>query len=83
MKVVITNRQDITSRKSGDKWTVFRGIAESGKTVEAWLSEKQALELDIPEGALVSKSQLKQLFEELPVVDVEYDQDGRVETIKA
>jgi len=82
MQLIITQRQEITSRK-GDNFVVYRGIADDGSTVEAFLTAQQATEFDIPSEAIVSKAQLKELFATLPVSDIEFNQRGRVQSLKA
>jgi len=82
MEIVITSKQDITSKK-GDKFVVYKGILQDGATVEAFLTAQQAEQFAIPEGAIATREQMKKVFQELPVCEIEFNQRGQVQTLKA
>lgn len=82
MDCVITSRQNITSKK-GEEYVIFRGISQDGQTVEAFLTKAQADEFGIQNSAIMTPAQLKALFEKHPVVEIEFNQRGRVQSMKA
>jgi len=81
MKVIVTYKQDITA-KAGQKYVIYRGISESGDMVEAFLTASQAEEFAIPDSVIASKAQVAELFRDMPAVDVEFNQRGRIDSIK-
>lgn len=80
MQAIITSRQEITG-KNGKKYFVYQGIGKSGKTVECFLGEDQEIEFGVPENARATHEQLTALFKELPVIEVDFDQRGRLVSI--
>jgi len=81
MEVVITSRQEIKS-KNGAQYFLYKGISKSGDTVEAFLNDTQEIEIGIPQSARASKEQVEELFKTLPVVDIQFNQRGRLDTIQ-
>lgn len=81
MKVVITSKSVINA-KNGQKYFKYDGFSETGEPVTAFLNEEQETDLGIPKGAIVQPDQLKELFESLPVVDIQFNQRGRLQTIQ-
>jgi len=82
MQVILTSRQDITA-KNGQKYVKYGGIYENGDEASIFLSAEQASEFNIASGDMLSKEQLKQLFADMPVCEVEFNQRGRIQTLKA
>jgi len=81
MEVVITSRTEITS-KNGQKYFLYKGISKGGDTIEVFLNGDQEIEIGVPASARATAQQLEKLFTELPVIDVQFNQRGRLETIK-
>jgi len=82
MKVILTQRQELTSKKGG-AFVILRGVAEDGSTIEAFLSGEQIEQFDVAPTAILKKSEIQRLFQELPAVDIEYNQRGRVVSIRS
>lgn len=77
MKIILTSKQEIQSKK-GDQFVIFRGIDETGNTVEAFLPKSRAEEFAISDASIASKQQVKDLFLTLPVCEIEFNQRGQV-----
>lgn len=81
MKIILTNKQEITSKK-GEQFVIFRGIDATGSTVEAFLPKAKADEFNIADGNIASKKQIADLFETLPVCEIEFNQRGQVQDLR-
>jgi len=81
MQLAITKKVEIKS-KAGQAFTILHGVAEDGETVQVFMNEAQAKEFDVPTGAIASAEQLKQLQSDLPVIDVDFNNRGRLVSIK-
>jgi len=81
MQLAITKKVEIKS-KAGQAFTILHGIAEDGETVQVFMNEAQAKEFDVPEGAIATAEQLKALHADLPVVDVDFNNRGRLVGVK-
>lgn len=69
------------SGKDGRKWVKYTAINSKGEEVAMFFSAEQAEALAIPDAVVVKPAQLEQLFKELPIVDVQFNQRGRVESV--
>jgi len=81
MKIILTSKQEITSKK-GEQFVIYRGIDETGSTVEAFLPKARSDEFAISDGNIASKAQIKELFDTLPVCEIEFNQRGQVQALK-
>jgi len=84
MQVVFTKKTEVTSNKSGSpvKYTIVHGISDSGEGVQLFLNQEQLSEYQITDAVVATPAQLKEIFESCPVVDVEFNQRGRVDSVK-
>jgi len=77
MKIAITARKEITSKK-GENFVLYSAVKPSGETLTAFISpEKDAL----LRSSHPTPEQVAQIFEVMPVVDVEFNELGRVENL--
>jgi len=82
MRIVLTHKQLVTSGKTGAKYVIFKGVGESGDTVELFFSEAQAKEYNIPDEA-IDVDGVKNLFANAPkIIDANFNQRGRVDSIE-
>lgn len=78
MKIAITEVKQITAKKDGATYTIVSGISKSGKTVKAFLTADQVRGVTpVP----ASADQLNAIFAELPTLEVEFNEEGRVESV--
>jgi len=82
MKVILTQKAVITSKK-GETYTIYRGLGKSGVTIELFLNETDKERFEIPASKVMTEEVLNSLFETAPVVDVEFDQRGRVVSVES
>jgi len=83
MRVVFFSKTSVTSKKDGAKYEIYRGVAQDGQPVEVFLNEEQVRKFTIPaEGVVADQKVLAEVFDSAPVVDVEFNQKGRVESVK-
>lgn len=78
MKVAVTGVKQVTSKKNNETYTIVSGVSKSGTTVEAFLNAEQV------RGATIvapTNQVLEELFQVLPVLEVEFNEKGRVESI--
>jgi len=80
MKTIFTNKNEITA-KNGSEYVIFNGFAENGEPVQAFLSKAQAAEFGTDKIEIVDQKTLKEMFENLPTADVDFNQRGRVVAI--
>lgn len=78
MKLAITGKREVTSKKTGENYVILSGVASSGKTVEAFFSVSQLAGVNV---SVPTKEVLAGLFKTLPVLDVEFNEQGRVESV--
>jgi len=81
MKVALTSKKIVTSKKNGLVYQIYAGVSESGKAIQMFLDEAQVKEFNLPEAIVPSKESLAQIFEILPVVEASFDDTGRLEDI--
>jgi len=77
MKVVLTEKQAITSKK-GDEWVKLSYLTAKGKAGELFLSKAEAETYGVSDEVLASDEDIKELFESSPKVSVEFNERGRV-----
>jgi len=83
MKLIVTSKQAIVA-KDKKRYVLLKGIVESGDTVDIFTTEEQADgEFNLPAGAIATAEQIAKLFEDLPVCEVEFNQRGRLVSLKA
>jgi len=80
MKTILTNKTEITA-KTGEAYVIYNGFAEDGSPVQAFLSAAQAKEFAVPAKSIVDPGTIAEMFENLPTVDVDFNQRGRVVSI--
>lgn len=76
MKIALTGIEQITASKTGKEYTRISGFNEKGVAVKAFMDAGRST---IPLAAAPSPSVVKQVFDMLPLADVEFDESGRVE----
>jgi len=79
MKIAVTSLKKITSKKNGKEYFVISGISKKGEAVKQLIESKDADSLSrvaIPTEAVISK-----LVASFTQVDVEFNEQGRVEGI--
>jgi len=81
MRVVLTEKQAITSKK-GDEWVKISYLAQDGRTGSVFVSKVQYQGFELPEDRVVSEKEIDDLFENSSPSDVEFDERGRVVGIK-
>jgi len=81
MKVVIT-KEEVIPAKSGVKYHVFKGISEGGSTVELWFPESDSEAVGICAAAIADPASVQALFDAESPVSVEFNQRGRVDSVK-
>jgi len=82
MQVIVTSKQTIKS-KAGQSYVILHGLSESGEVVSTMVTAEQAAgEFAVPESAMASKEQIAALFKDLPVVDIDFNQRGRLVGVK-
>ena len=74
MRVLITNVNTIQSKK-GDTWKVLSYIAEDGATSQAWLTPEQYEK--VPSDRILDSKKIKDLFDEVGSVDLQFNDKGR------
>jgi len=79
MRVIITKKEEITSK--GKEYVVYKGISESGKTVDIFLSKQDANRYDIPDSVIADPASIKQLFSAETAVLANFDERGRLDTL--
>lgn len=80
MRVVLTKIENIESKKGN--FVIYKGISESGSTIEAFVTKEQADTFAIPEKAAMSKDDIASMFANAEtVVDISFDQRGRVDSV--
>jgi len=82
MPAIITLVEEFKG-KDGRQWAKVSGITEKGTVVDVFTSKAEADAWELPVGAIVTKEQLAEIFKTLPVVEVVYNERGKVSTIKA
>jgi len=80
MRVVITKKDRITSKK-GENFTIFKGISESGDTVELFFQDTNTEDITVCDGVLADPASVQQLFKSEQPVDVQFNQRGRVDSV--
>jgi len=81
MQIVITHRQNITAKNTGDKFLILRGISRSGDTVELFMNQEMQEKFPVSASAMVAPDALASFFDSVPTVEVEFNQKGRVESL--
>jgi len=81
MKVAITSKKTITSKKNGVVYEIYNGISEKGKAIQFFLDESQVKQFGLPSAVVPSQDQLEQAFSVLPIVDASFDDTGRLEDV--
>jgi len=81
MKIAFTKREEITA-KNGHKYVMYKGIGMDGGTVEVFLTPEGEAEYGLSQEHLASKETLKDFLSNAPIVDVEFNQRGRVAAIE-
>jgi molybdopterin-guanine dinucleotide biosynthesis protein len=79
MKIAITSKKEITSKKDGTLYVVVEGFSEKGATVKAFLNPDQQREAPVMNAP--TKENIAEAFELLQVVNFEFNDQGRVEGI--
>jgi len=82
MKVLLTQTQEITSKK-GDKYVILRGISSDGGTVEAFLNAAQAQEFKAAELPKLTKEEVTEIQNGFKCVEMDFDQRGRLVEVSA
>lgn len=84
MQVIVTKIDEITSTKTGTpiKYIVLHAITESGESLSQIIGADRAAEWGVNASISASSDQVKQLFKELPVIEFEFNQRGRLEKIE-
>jgi len=77
MKTILTNKTPITA-KDGKEYVVYNGFAEDGSPVQAFLSKQQADEFALADKAIVPRETIKEMFQNLEVTEIDFNQRGRV-----
>lgn len=88
MKVLLTNKVRVTSKKDGKDYHIFHGISADGQVVDLVIGQDKVERLGIVVGDIkvLPVEHLKEMFEASPLVDVDFDQRGQlvgIENIKA
>lgn len=78
MKIAILSKRTVTSKKNGETYTIVSGFNASGKTLEVFLNTEQVDGLTL---AVPSKRDLEEMFSSLPLMNVEFNDQGRVEEV--
>jgi len=81
MQVAILSRVEITSKKDGQKYFLYKGIDSKGDTIQVFLNADQEVEIGVPQSARATSAQLAEIMKTLPVVDIQFNQQGRLDTI--
>jgi len=77
MKIALTGVEEITG-KDGREWVRLSGFAKSGKAVKAFMpSEKFRVDPSIAP----SEDVILESMSVLPTINVEFDEDGRVDEV--
>lgn len=79
MKVALTSRREITAKKTGEQYVIYTAVKPSGETLQAFLKPEADT---LPVSARPSEDAIAEIFNRLPVVDVEFNELGRVEAIR-
>lgn len=77
MKIALTAVETI-SGKDGREWVRVSGFAKSGKSIKAFMP---ANKFKLPHSVSPENERILQAMELLPVIEVEFDEDGRVEEV--
>lgn len=77
MKAILTSKKEVKN-KAGKEFTIYSGLHEDGSTVTVFFDAEKNAEFPVPASVIVDKSAMAKLFRDLPVVDVEYNSQGRV-----
>jgi len=81
MQIAIISRREITSKKDGQKYFLYKGFDAKGDTIQVFLNADQEVEIGVPQSARATKEQLVEVMKVLPVVDIQFNQQGRLDTI--
>lgn len=75
MKIALTSIETITG-KDGREWARISGFTKSGKSVKAFMPKAKC---SVPDSESPELEALTEASAYLPSVNVEFDEDGRVE----
>jgi len=67
--------------KTGMEYVIFEGISESGETIKQITSKADADLFGVPPQAVLNAKTLELMFKDSPVVDMQFNQRGRLEDI--
>lgn len=82
MRVIITNKQEITA-KNGKEYISLKGVSQSGETVDLFLDVNQAHQMEVRNVVPMSQDDLESLFANAAEVwEVSFNQRGRVDSMK-
>jgi len=82
MRVIITNKQEITA-KNGKEYISLKGVSQSGETVDLFLDVNQAHQMEVLNVVPMSQDDLDSLFANAAEVwEVSFNQRGRVDSMK-
>lgn len=77
MKVAVISIDEIQG-KDGRSWARIHGFTKKGKAIKAFTEAKN---VELPESALPDKAQVQTAFGSLPTIEVDFNEDGRVEGV--
>lgn len=80
MKVVLTSRREITAKKTGEQYVIYSAVKPNGEMIQAFVKPEND---SLPAQARPSEDAVASLFTDglLPVVEVVFNELGRVESI--
>jgi len=83
MKIIIANKDTFASKKSGEEYVKAQFInAVNGATGEIFLSKKEFEKFDVSIPDMATNIDLVSALKQVESVDVEFDQKGRLVSIR-
>jgi hypothetical protein len=80
--VIVGVAKPFHSNKTNKDYVTVNMLCEDGTVIPQLFAKEDYDAMSVPKGAIATEEQLKDIFEALPVTDVQYDNRGRVKKIE-